>query len=237
MIEAILAAHAATEARSFDGRHQTVGASEIGQCARKIFYVKNGAPQNGERAAWGSAARGNLIEDHLLVPAFRAQFGERFLFAGEEQRTFHVEELSATPDGLLIDLQPDEISALGLPADTPAIVIEFKTVDPRTRLHEAKPEHVMQLQAQLGTVRERTNYRPTHGLLVYVDASDLSVKQFVIEFDSAAFAVCKQRARRIMTATEAAELLPEGYVGGGRECEMCPFQDIVRVGAAAGPRQ
>ncbi|OLB71106.1 MAG: hypothetical protein AUI16_23790 [Alphaproteobacteria bacterium 13_2_20CM_2_64_7] len=222
MIEAILAAHAATEAHAFENRGQSVGASEVGQCLRKIYYSKHGAPSS-DGIAWGPAARGTLIEDHLLVPAFRAQFGDRFLFAGDEQQTFRREELSATPDGLLVDLQPDEIAALGLPANTTTIVTEFKTVDPRTRLEQAKPEHAFQVQAQLGLLRECTNHRPTHALIIYCNASDLSVREFVVEFDPSVYAAAKQRARKIMSASEAAELAPEGYIAGGRECETCPY--------------
>ena len=203
MIEAILAAHAATEAHAFENRGQSVGASEVGQCLRKIYYSKHGAPSS-DGIAWGPAARGTLIEDHLLVPAFRAQFGDRFLFAGDEQQTFRREELSATPDGLLVDLQPDEIAALGLPANTTTIVTEFKTVDPRTRLEQAKPEHAFQVQAQLGLLRECTNHRPTHALIIYCNASDLSVREFVVEFDPSVYAAAKQRARKIMSASEAA---------------------------------
>jgi hypothetical protein len=225
MIKAIIATHAAANARVFDDRTQTVGASEIGQCLRKIFYAKHGAPRDADRTdSWGPAARGNLIERHLLVPAMRAQFEERLLYAGDDQQTFRQLDLSATPDGLIVDLRPEEIAALGLPADADTIVVEFKTVDPRTNLDEPKPEHLFQVQAQLGLLRESTNHRPTHALIVYVNASDLSVREFVVEFDPAVFAVARQRAHKIMSATEAAELQPEGYIAGARECEWCPFR-------------
>src|SRR5262245_2051864 len=107
----------------------------------------------------------------------RAQFEERLLLAGDDQQTFRSGESSATPDALVIDLRPDEIAALGLPKNSNTIVVEFKSIDPRVYIDEPKPEHVFQVQAQIGLLREWTNHRPEHALLVYINASDLSVRQ------------------------------------------------------------
>ena len=41
MIEQILAEFAEVTGRQFADRQNTIGASEIGQCARKIFFAKN----------------------------------------------------------------------------------------------------------------------------------------------------------------------------------------------------
>ena len=52
MIAEALAAYADATLRVFEGREHTIGASEIGQCARKLFWTKNqgdpvrGAPRN-----------------------------------------------------------------------------------------------------------------------------------------------------------------------------------------------
>ena len=43
MIAEALAAHAGATARVFQDREQTVGASEVGQCARKLFWIKKHA--------------------------------------------------------------------------------------------------------------------------------------------------------------------------------------------------
>src|SRR5438045_2786014 len=70
MVEPILAAYAARQARTFPGgRDQTVGASENPQCIRRTWYRKHGAPRDNDRPdARGWTARGNLIEQHLVVP-------------------------------------------------------------------------------------------------------------------------------------------------------------------------
>src|ERR1700761_6997463 len=62
--------------RTFEGREHTIGASEIGQCARKLFWTKNQeAPVRGACRnpayfdSWGSRVRGSTFEDHFWLPA------------------------------------------------------------------------------------------------------------------------------------------------------------------------
>lgn len=199
-------------------RSQTVGASEVGQCARKVFFLKNegdavyGAGRNDDyEDGWGAKVRGTIYENHWWEPALRAAFGERLLYAGPDQRTFVSGFLSATPDGLLL-------------TDGEPLLLECKTADPRTNLSEAKPEHVYQVQVQLGLVRELTNHKPTRGIISYTDTSFWNeVKEFEVVFDPAIYARALERATQIMTARGPQELKPEGYIAGGRECEFCPF--------------
>ena len=117
-------------------------------------------------------------------------------------------------------------------------MVECKTADPRTRLEQAKPEHVYQAQVQLGLLRELTPHRPNFALISYTDASFWdNVLEFVVAFDPAIFATAKERARNIMLARSAAELSPEGWVAGGSECKYCPFTTAcgrARTGKTAG---
>ncbi len=199
-------------------RSQTVGASEVGQCARKVFFNKNegdavyGAVRNEDyEDGWGAKVRGTIYENHWWEPALRAAFGDKLLYAGDNQRTFVSGYLSATPDGLL------------LTEDGP-VLLECKTADPRTNLAQAKPEHVYQVQVQLGLVRELTNHRPVKGIISYTDTSLWDeVKEFDVHFEPEIFAQAKARAASIMTARGPGELKPEGYIAGGRECDLCPF--------------
>src|SRR6185436_8251163 len=95
-------------------RSNTVGASEIGGCARKAFFEKNrntkfgSKPDADYRDGWGARMRGHLIEDYLWVPALRKRFGKNLLFAGKQQQTLFKGYISATPDGLVIN-QPRDI--------------------------------------------------------------------------------------------------------------------------------
>src|SRR6516225_8847911 len=135
MIAEALAHYAKTTARVFAHREQTVGASEIGQCARKTFFVKNARDRICGVAAdadytnsYGAALRGRLFEDHFWVPALRARYGNKLLYAGAHQRTFTSEFLSATPDGLLIK-QPRNVLAanFGIPdIGNGSLVVEAK---------------------------------------------------------------------------------------------------------------
>ena len=210
-------------------RSNTVGASEVGQCARKIFWLKSEVDAKHRVArdpdfqeTWGARIRGTIIEDKFWEPALRDRFGKRLLFAGKEQKTFVSDFLSATPDGMVIDLTEDEQHAIGVKTD--CAMFECKSSDPRTNLNEAKPQNTFQTQVQMGIVRENTLYKPTHSVLSYTDASFWTdVKEFVIAFDQDLFDTAKQRAMTIMTATSVDETPPEGWIAGGAECRYCPF--------------
>lgn len=232
MIKAALDQYVATLTKDWaHDRSQTVGASEIGQCMRKTFYTKNENDPTYcvERDpdyvdGWGAKLRGTIMENTLWAPAMKAKYGDRLLYAGHDQVTFIDGYLSATPDGLLTECRPDELAHLGVPSVGGSITTECKTIDPRANLDEAKPANIFQTHVQMGLIREKTNFMPTHSLLSYTDASfwDI-VTEFVIPFDPDIYQVAKDRARAIMTAKSVKDMEPEGYLSGGQECEYCPF--------------
>jgi hypothetical protein len=213
-------------------RSQTVGASEIGQCARKVYWLKNendpryGVARNSDYVdTWGPRERGSSYEAHFWYPAMQAHFGSALLFAGPHQKTFVSGFLSATPDGMVWKPEAGE-----------CFMTECKTVDPRTNLTTAKDENVYQTHVQMGVVRELTNFQPTHSILSYTDASFWDeVKEFTIPFDEAIYKSAKERAAMIMTATDAADLKPEGFITGGRECDRCPFSDACGIARRSVP--
>jgi hypothetical protein len=246
MIHEALTAYAKQTARVFEGRANTIGASDVGQCARKVFFQKNegdpdcGAERNPDFVdGWGARQRGTTFENAFWAPALRARFGDRLLFAGEEQQTLTSGFVSGTPDGLVVGLEPDAAGSLGVPdiGGDGSLVVECKTIDPRARLDGPKPEHVFQAQVQLGLIHELTSHRPKYALISYTDASfwDL-VTEFPIERDPSAFEVARQRARAILTARAATELLPEGWIAGGHECELCPFSRACGIERARVPQ-
>jgi hypothetical protein len=247
MIAEALAAHAKATARVFDGRENTVGASEVGQCARKVYFSKNsgdhvyGAAADEDYAdTWGAALRGRVFEVHFWVPALRARYGDRLLYAGDDQRTLVAGFLSATPDGLLIDQPPDALAALGIEdiGGDGSVVVECKTIDPRSKLDEPKPEHVYQAVVQVGLLRELAPHQPEVALISYANASFLDdISEFAVRFDLAIFANAQRRAAEIVTATAPNELKPEGWITGGKECEFCPFTKACGVIRHAVPVQ
>ena len=233
MIREALDAYAESAGRTWQtDRSQTVGASEIGLCARRVFFLKNegdvvyGATRDEDHEdGWGARIRGSVYEDAWWVPAMRARFGDRLLYAGNDQRTLVDGFLSATPDGVLVGMPNDALLGVGIPdLEADCVVVDCKTIDPRARIDEPKPEHAYQLQVQIGLVRLRTNHRPVYGVLPYTNASIWSeVTEFAIRFDPAVFEHAQERATMIMTARSAADLLPEGHIAGGKECDLCPF--------------
>ena len=161
----------------------------------------------------------------------RARFGERLKFAGRDQKTFVDNFLSATPDGMVIDLTEEEKAEIGTEAD--CVMAEAKTADPRSNLTDPKATNAYQVQIQMGLMREQTPFKPTHSLLSYTDASFWNeVKEFVIPFQPKLYEVAKDRAALIMTAKNIDDLKPEGWIGGGKECRYCPFTHACGIAAA-----
>jgi len=205
---------------SSNNRAFTVGASDIGQCSRKVWFAKHGAERDPGRVdTWGATLRGQMIEQHFWAPALRARFGTSLKFIGDRQRQFKRGFISATPDALLTNAPRDILAPLGV-ADIGAdcLLLEAKSVDPRVKLDAPKPEHRYQAIVQLGVVRDTTEYQPNFVLLTYIDASfwDLTT-EFVVGFDPEVYANAKVRATKVLTANAASELPPEGWISGGKD--------------------
>jgi hypothetical protein len=226
MISDVLATYAQGLRGSAAGRAFTLGASDIGQCARKMFFAKHSGERDpGYVDTWGAALRGQIIEQAYWVPALRARFGSDLKFVGDRQRQFKRGFISATPDALLTNASRDILAPLGI-ADIGAdcLLLECKSVDPRVKLDAPKPEHRYQAIVQLGVVRETTEFQPNFCVLVYIDASFWDVvTEFVVDFDPGIYANAKARATKVLTANAASELPPEGWIASGKECEHCPF--------------
>jgi CRISPR/Cas system-associated exonuclease Cas4 (RecB family) len=227
--------YARTAKRGFSARarESTVGASEIGLCARKVWYGKNRTEHDhGYIEGWGAAKRGTTFEAKFFVPAMRKHYGDHLIFSGAQQKRLVDKFLAATPDGLLVNLKRDFLAGLMVPNIGPSncVGIECKTIDPRINLSEPKGEHVFQVQVQLGLLRKLTKYKPQFAVLIYTNASFFDdTVEFVVEFDPAVFEEAERRARQIMQATDAAELKPEGWIDGGTECGYCPYAKACRA--------
>jgi hypothetical protein len=247
MIAEALAEYASATARTFEAREQTVGASDAGRCARAVYFEKNegdpafGAPRNADHTdSWGARLRGTIFEQHVWVPALREKFGARLLFAGEQQETFALGFLSATPDALITALDDDVLAPLGVPdiGGDGSIIVEAKTIDPRAKLDGPRLAHAYQAQVQLGLIHALTRHRPEFAVITYTDASFWDVTyEFPIRRDPAIFETAQRRAQQILTARSATALAPEGWIAGGRECERCPFRHACGNMRAAVPAQ
>jgi len=208
-------------------RSRTIGASEIGRCARETYYRKTEGRMDDDHVdSWGARLRGTVMEDRFWQPAMQKKFGKSLLFSGNKQTTFADKYLSATPDGLVVGQKRNILADLGVPDIGPSgcFVIECKTIDPRVNLYEAKQENVIQTHVQLGLIREFTIYKPDFAVISYTDASFWDdVDEFAVKFDQDIFDKMHARAVKIKTATDASQLPPEGWIAGGKDCEHCAF--------------
>jgi hypothetical protein len=244
MIRDALNAYANHVRNPDDRRASTLGASEVGQCLRKTFFLKNehdpiyGIERDPDYVdGWGAQIRGSVFERSFWVPALRARYGDRLKFAGDEQRGFESGFISATPDALLVDVPSDALAHLGVPdLQSDCLLLEAKTIDPRSKLDGPKPEHAYQVIVQLGVVREIAGFAPRYAVISYADASFWSeVTEFAVKFDLEVFENAKRRAAKVITAGKPSELAPEGYIAGGRECRYCPFTQACGVERRAMP--
>jgi hypothetical protein len=244
MIRETLAAYANATRNSDHRRASTVGASEIGQCIRKVFYSKNvddplfAIRRDADHVDnWGAQQRGVAFEQAFWVPALRAKYGSRLKFAGSEQRSFESGFLSATPDALLTEVPANILAELGVPnVESDCVLLEAKTVDPRVKLDGPKPEHAFQTIVQLGLVNETTQFAPRYAVISCADASFWSeITEFAVKFDPDVYETAKRRAAKVMTAYDASELPPEGWIAGGHECKYCPFATACGVARHAVP--
>ena len=219
-------------------RALTVGASETFGCIRKIGFGKRGAEFGFEQDddyenGWGAMERGNLIEDHWVVPVLDDELpeGVGLLWAGDDQTTFVREDdyISATPDGLLTDLDKDAFALYGIPdIGADCALCEVKSIDPRVTLKEAKEQHFGQTIMQIGLIREETEWKPNYGIIIYVDASFLDqMKYFVVKFDENTYNTGKIRSDRVYNVDSLTELEAEGKLAD--DCKYCPWRQACAV--------
>jgi len=221
-------------------RMVTVGASEIGACERRTYYLKSSERADKDHLArWGATHRGDLIEQYLVVPALRQRFGKKLLWSGKAQKTLIDKFLSATPDGLIVNAPRNMLRHLGIKdIESDCLLTEIKSIDPRANLEKEKHQHRLQAITQLGLVRTKTKYRPMYVLIMYVDASfHDEIKEFVVRYDPDVFLTLQKRAQKILSAAGAQELKPEGWIAGGQECETCPWKDACGIERHALPSE
>ena len=207
-------------------RNASVGASEAFGCIRKTYFKKfQYDVDDGHEADWGAAKRGDIIENFFAVPATKAIMpeGAELLYAGDEQETLRKGRLSATPDGLAVDLDSDALAQLGIDDIlSDCVVIEYKSFDPRANIKEAKEIHAGQTQVQMGLIHDLTEFRPEYAVVVYFNASWLSdIRPFVVKRDPKIYEAAKVRAKQVFDCTNPIDLMAEGKISG--ECSLCEF--------------
>lgn len=219
-------------------RSLTIGASEIGACARRVWYEKKLGKAGYDpdfKESLGAATRGDIIEDNytteIVKHAVRTQLARdaELIWAGRAgQQTLTAPQwyMSATPDGMIINAPLNVLAHEGISTIiSPQLVTEMKSFDPRI-LAESLPkqQHVDQLIMQMGLIRKEGTYSPAFGIIVYVNASFLDdVRIFPVAYNPDTFTAQIRRALYIMGANDADQVRPEGKIAGEKECQHCPF--------------
>lgn len=213
-------------------RNKSVGASEAFGCIRKTWFAKRGKEFGYEEDAdykesWGAMRRGDLIENHHVVPAIVSGLRRRgldLIMAGEDQDTLVHGTSSATVDGLIINAPSDFLAYYGVPdIGSSEVIFEIKSNDPRISLPHAKDIHVGQTQMQMGIIRETTEYRPNYAVILYVNASWLDdMNIFVVPFDDSDYNIGLQRGATVFSTDKPELLHAEGKLDN--ECQYCKFQ-------------
>lgn len=220
-------------------RTTTAGASEVFNCLRKQVFDKRAAefgaePDDDYDEDWGAMERGNILEDHFVVPALEATLpalGLELHFAGQSnQETLVLGRNSATPDGLITNIPEGTLIIKDREMQTElqigpegCIGLEFKSIDPRANLVEERSKHRYQSQVGLGLINEVTEWKPRYWVIIYVDASFVSkIRHFVIEEDALVYKTAKERAISIWEFDSPSAAPPEGKFDGG--CEHCRWR-------------
>ena len=200
-------------------RSKSVGASEVFQCPRYVYFTKqeikkqqdnNEPPPRLENG--GFMLRGKILEDNFIAPFMGELFDGKIKNLGDEQETYVAEDcefLTATPDGIGV-----------CPFTDKKILWEFKTFDPRVGADSLpKAAHVLQTHVQMGVTGIDTTY------LCYFNASDLfDIRVFEINFNETVYDNAKERATNVMRAQSPEELdVTEAVIKG--ECEYCKYRE------------
>jgi CRISPR/Cas system-associated exonuclease Cas4 (RecB family) len=230
--------HVASERRKWaHDRTTTVGASEVFGCMRKTWFEKKGQEQGYEPdpdyiESWGATERGNIIENHFLVPAFRNQLppGLKVSFEGDEQQTIVQGKSSATPDSVVSGFPPgkplvvetDE-KRIVIPKPAANVVFEFKSIHPGVKLVGAKEVHIGQAIVQMGLLRDVMGVDVKDAIILYVNASHLDDIDFYhVEFDEKRYQHAKKRAAEVFEVKDPNDIRPEGKLTG--DCKWCPWK-------------
>ena len=218
--DAVMAGRSAienSEEWGFD-RAQFLNATEADQCTRQLWYSKH-TPEAAKPQEWGYARRGTHAEKYV-IESLLALNSVEMRHAGEEQLSFQVGRLSATPDGTFrVD-------------DGPWRGIEVKSMDPRTnRSNLPRSAHVHQLQIAMALHNAESDAleQVVDGVLMYIDASNFDdIVEFTVPLDPAILLTYDKKAEKIFR-TKSADVLDRE---GKRErdgCKYCPFTRVCGV--------
>jgi hypothetical protein len=214
-------------ARSLQGARQYLGASRLGaSCERALQYEYAQAPVDPGRETEGRMLRiferGHVIEDCMVTWLRDAGFDLRTRKAGGEQFGFSALDgrLQGHVDGVIVG-GPE---GFGYPAlwENKCLGAKSWRELEKNRLAVAKPIYA----AQVALYQAYLELHEHPALFTAVNADTMEIYAELVPFDAELTQRMSDRAVKVISATEAGELLPRSFSEPTHfECRMCPWQD------------
>jgi len=214
-------------ARSLQGTRQYLGASRLGaSCERALQYEYAQAPVDPGRETEGRMLRiferGHVIEDCMVTWLRDAGFDLRTRKADGEQFGFIALDgrLQGHVDGVIVG-GPE---GFGYPAlwENKCLGAKSWRELEKNRLAVAKPIYA----AQVALYQAYLELHEHSALFTAVNADTMEIYAELVPFDAELAQRMSDRAVKVISATEAGELLPRSFSEPTNfECRMCPWQD------------
>ena len=212
LVKGAVQSRSATKWPTFDGkeldRTKYMTSSEAGNCERQIWFDKNTPMKPVTMHEWGFFERGHNVEAWVVDQLIASAGAIKYTLLGADQRSFYAGYQSGTPDGLAFTSEG-------------VTVLEFKSIDPRRNIKNLPNDnHELQCIQNMDLVAECTDYKVIGSKLLYINASDYTkMYEYEVDYNIDMAVVLEEKALKIMTATSADDLKPEGIFNGG--CTYC----------------
>jgi hypothetical protein len=218
------------QARDRQAERQYLGASRLGvACERALQYEVAKAPVDPGRDTEGRMLRifrrGHVIEDCMVAWLRDAGFdlrtrndaGEQIGFAALDGR------LQGHVDGVIV-AGPDLGHGSGYPAlwENKCLGSKSWRELEKNGLAVAKPIYA----AQVALYQAYLELHEHPALFTAINADTMEIYAELVSFDAQLAQRMSDRAVKVITATDAGELLPRGFSDSTHfECRMCAWQD------------
>lgn len=216
--------------RAAQRKRAYLGASRLGAaCERALQYEHADAPVDHGRDTGGRMLRiferGHVVEDCMVAWLRAAGFDLRTRKANGEQFGFSALDgrLQGHVDGVIV-AGPDLGQGFGYPAlwENKCLGVKSWRDLEKHRLAVAKPVYA----AQVALYQAYLELHEHPALFTAVNADTMEIYAEFVPFDARLAQRMSDRAVKVITATEAGELLPRSFSEPTHfECRMCPWQD------------
>ena len=214
-------------ARAQQSERQYLGASRLGAaCERALQFEYAKAPVDHGRDTPGRMLRiferGHVMEDCMVAWLRDAGFDLRTRRADGEQFGFSVADgrLQGHIDGVIVD-GPEGFAYPALWENKCLGMKSWRELE-KNRLAVAKPVYA----AQVAIYQAYLELHEHPAIFTALNADTMEIYTEAVPFDAALAQRMSDRAVKVITATESADLLPRAFNDPTHfECRMCAWQD------------